>query len=91
MLVHTHPCPPGGSPDYPLGYPYDMGHVMDGVPPVDGSDIAKGAPRSQGKPQAVVYDDGSVRYYDGEGPLGSRAPKGQSPVGPDGVIDGQRH
>jgi uncharacterized Zn-binding protein involved in type VI secretion len=98
LVLHTHPHGPNGGGPHPGGgsyqpYPRDIGYDPGGN---HAGDVAlennpqRAAPKYQ-KPKAVVYQDGSVRYYDRNGPMWGGPPAGDSPIRSDGLIDGNRH
>src|SRR5262249_23611548 len=83
MVLHTHPHTPEGfaagtsgpNPEgnYYRPYPDDIGYDPGGN---HRGDVAienrphRSGPEHQ-KPKAIVYEDGSARYYDRNGPLGA--------------------
>lgn len=98
MVLHTHPHTPMGGGGPPTGgyyqpYPKDIGYNPNGNHAGDMANEWKPhrqAPAHQ-HPKAIIYEDGSVRYYDRNGPMGSNVPPGDRPIRSDGFIDGNRH
>jgi uncharacterized Zn-binding protein involved in type VI secretion len=98
IVLHSHPHSPngGGGPasgGYYQPYPRDIGYNPNGNHTGDMANEWK--PHRSGpdhqRPKAIIYDDGSVRYYDRNGPMGANAPPGDSPIRSDGLIDGNRY
>ena len=81
LIAHTHPH----GPEF---FPRDIGHQGPGKPFTEASDLAT---KEGQNPEAIIYANGETRFYDDLGPIHGDAPKGFSPVSPDGYIDGNMH
>jgi uncharacterized Zn-binding protein involved in type VI secretion len=79
LLAHTHPH----GPEY---FPRDVGYEV-GKKPEPHTDLGR---KTTPEVEAIVYTNGDTRYYDDLGHM-VQAPKGTSPVSPDGFIDGNRY